>query len=40
MMTKDDASQLARLVRDNMAALGAEWQMAHAAGVRNARSRA
>ncbi|SDE10953.1 rsbT co-antagonist protein RsbR [Massilia sp. PDC64] len=31
-MTKDDASQLARLVRDNMAALGAEWQMAHAAG--------
>jgi rsbT co-antagonist protein RsbR len=40
MMTKDDASQLARLVRDNMAALGAEWQMAYDAGVRNERTRA
>ena len=40
MMTKDDASQLAGLVRDNMAALGAEWQMAHAAGVQAERTRA
>ena len=40
MMTKDDASQLARLVRDNMAALGAEWQMAHAAGLQAERTRA
>lgn len=26
MMTKDDASQLAALVRENMATIGAEWQ--------------
>jgi rsbT co-antagonist protein RsbR len=37
MMTKDDASQLAGLVRENMAAIGAEWQMA---GVQAERTRA
>lgn len=38
MMTKDDARQLAALVRENMAALGAEWQAAHAAGVQAERT--
>jgi rsbT co-antagonist protein RsbR len=40
MMTKDDARQLAGLVRENMAAIGAEWQVAHAAGAQAERTRA
>lgn len=45
MMTKDDASQLAGLVRDNMAAIVAEWQaqqdsaMPHASNAQAERTR-
>jgi rsbT co-antagonist protein RsbR len=40
MMTKDDARQLAGLVRENMAAIGAEWPTTHAAGAQAERTRA
>lgn len=39
-MTKDDAFQLAGLVRENMAAICADWQMAQPAGARAERTRA
>jgi len=39
-MTKDDAFQLAGLVRENMAAMCADWQMAQPAGARTERARA
>jgi rsbT co-antagonist protein RsbR len=39
MMTKDDAFQLAGLVRENMAAICADWQMAQPAGAQAERTR-
>lgn len=39
-MTKDDAFQLAGLVRENMAAICADWQMAQPAGAQSERTRA
>jgi rsbT co-antagonist protein RsbR len=40
MMTKDDAFQLAGLVRENMTAMCADWQMAQPVGAQAERTRA